>query len=194
MIRKEELLPRHHWTVFFFFFFKREERIVSSKEPELVPWMLGVSEAAVCPPAPIADDQLYHLPPPLPPPVSNSSCLFSLDASPSIHRCSPGYRMGLSFLSPFHCCEHSAIFEGLEVFAFLRSYPCFRFLFSSRSFICLFWMSVLSSKSQILWWAPSSPGESDNRTLCSSSASAAVTFPLLSSAPPVAFHLIIHQI
>ena len=140
MIRKE-LLPRHHWTVFFFFF-KREERIVSSKEPDLVPWMLGVSGAAVCPPAPIADDQLYRLPPPLPPAVSNSSRLFSLDASPSIHRCSPGYRMGLSFWSPFHCCKHSAIFEGLGVFAFLRSYPCFQFLFTSRSFICLFWKSV----------------------------------------------------
>lgn len=42
--------------------------------------------------------------------------------------------------------------------------------------------------------APFSPEESDSRTLCSSSASAAVTFPLLSSAPPAAFHLIIHQI
>ena len=42
--------------------------------------------------------------------------------------------------------------------------------------------------------APSSPGESDSHTLCSSSASAAVTSPLLSSAPPAAFHLVIHQI
>ena len=40
----------------FFFFFKKEQRIESSKEPELVPWMSGVREAAICPPSPIADD------------------------------------------------------------------------------------------------------------------------------------------
>ena len=35
----------------------------------------GISEIAACPPTPLL--QLYHLPLPLPPPVSNSSCLFS---------------------------------------------------------------------------------------------------------------------
>ncbi|KAJ8776637.1 hypothetical protein J1605_015226 [Eschrichtius robustus] len=67
-------------------FFKRVDRIESSKEPEPVPSTSGVSESAACPLSPIADDlilQLYHLPPPLPPPVSNSSCLFT--------RCQPLY-------------------------------------------------------------------------------------------------------
>lgn len=34
----------------------------------------------------------------------------------------------LAFDLPFTAVNISAIFEGLEVFAFLRSYPCFRFL------------------------------------------------------------------
>ena len=51
-----------------------------------VPSVSGVSGIAACPQSPIAAIlQLYHLPPPLPPPVSNSSCLFTqcqpLDAS-----------------------------------------------------------------------------------------------------------------
>ena len=37
-------------------FFKRVDRIESSKEPESVPSMSGVSEIAACPPFPIADD------------------------------------------------------------------------------------------------------------------------------------------
>lgn len=34
----------------------------------------------------------------------------------------------LAFDLSFTAVNISAIFEGLEVFAFLRSYPCFRFL------------------------------------------------------------------
>ena len=59
-------------------FFKKVDRIESSKEPEPVPWMSGMNEIAACPPSPIADNpQLHHLPPPLPTPVSNTSCLFT---------------------------------------------------------------------------------------------------------------------
>ena len=58
-------------------FFKRVDRIESGKEPEPVPSASGVSEAAACPPSPAAADPsaLDRLPPPLPPPVTNSSCL-----------------------------------------------------------------------------------------------------------------------
>ena len=58
-------------------FFKRIDRIESSKEPEPVPSMSGRSEIATCPLL-LTILQLYHLPPPLLPPVSNSSCLFTL--------------------------------------------------------------------------------------------------------------------
>ena len=37
-------------------FFKRVDRTESSKEPEPVPSMSGMSEIAACPPSPIADD------------------------------------------------------------------------------------------------------------------------------------------
>ena len=37
-------------------FFKRVDRIESSKEPEPVPSMSGMSEIEACPPSPIADD------------------------------------------------------------------------------------------------------------------------------------------
>ena len=51
----------------------------SSKEPEQVPSMSGMSETVACPPSPVAEIlQLYHLQPPLPPLVSNPSCLFTL--------------------------------------------------------------------------------------------------------------------
>ena len=36
-------------------FFKRVDRVESSKEPEPVPSMSGLSEIAVCPPSPVAD-------------------------------------------------------------------------------------------------------------------------------------------
>ena len=49
-------------------FFKRADRIESSKEPEPVPSMSGVSEIAACPPSPIAYD-----PSALPSPTSSPS-------------------------------------------------------------------------------------------------------------------------
>ena len=52
LMRKRELLPRHHWIIFF----KRVDRIESSKESEPVPSTSGVSEIAACPSSPIADD------------------------------------------------------------------------------------------------------------------------------------------
>ena len=46
--------------------------------------MSGASETAACPPSPVADDpSALRLPLPLPPPVSNCSCLFT--------RCQPLY-------------------------------------------------------------------------------------------------------
>ena len=57
---------------------KRIDRIESSTEPDPVPSASGMSEIAVCPPSPVPMVlQLYHLPPPLLPPVSNSSCFFT---------------------------------------------------------------------------------------------------------------------
>ena len=70
---QKELLSRQHRIRFF----KRGDRIESSKEPEPVPSTRGMSEIAACPPSPTADNWLYHLPPPLPTPVSNSFCLFT---------------------------------------------------------------------------------------------------------------------
>ena len=64
MMRKKELLPRHHWIVFI----KRVDRIESSKEPEPVPLVSGMSEVAACPPSPIADDSSA-----LPSPTSSPS-------------------------------------------------------------------------------------------------------------------------
>ena len=59
-------------------FFKTVDRIESSKEPEPVPSMSAVCEIAACPRLLLLTIlQLYRLPPPLPPPVSNSSCLFT---------------------------------------------------------------------------------------------------------------------
>ena len=57
-------------------FFKRVDRTESGKEPEPVPSTSGVSEISLCLLL-LTILQLYHLPPPLPPPVSNSSCLFT---------------------------------------------------------------------------------------------------------------------
>ena len=65
--------------------FQRCERASGSiKEPEPVPATSGVSEIAACPPSPTADNpSALHLPPPLPPAISKSSCLFI--------RCQPLY-------------------------------------------------------------------------------------------------------
>jgi len=66
--------------------FKRVDRIESSRESESVPSTSGMSEIAVALHLLLLTIlQLYHLPPPLPPPVGNSSSLFTrcqlLDAS-----------------------------------------------------------------------------------------------------------------
>ena len=53
-------------------FCKSVDSIESSKESETVPSVSGLSEIASCPPSPIVDDHSA-----LPPPVSNSSCLFT---------------------------------------------------------------------------------------------------------------------
>jgi len=66
------------------FFFKSVNRIEPSKELEPVSLTSSVSEIAVFSPSPFADDlvlQLYHLPPLLPPPISNS-LVCALDARP----------------------------------------------------------------------------------------------------------------
>ena len=58
--------------------FQRCRWIASGKEQEPLSLTSGVSEIAVCPPSPIAEDlQLYHLPPTLLLSVSNSSCLLT---------------------------------------------------------------------------------------------------------------------
>ena len=62
MMRKKELLPRHHCIVLF----KRVDRIDSSKEPEPEPSTSGMSDAA-CPPSPTTDDSSA-----LPSPASSS--------------------------------------------------------------------------------------------------------------------------
>ena len=61
------VLPKHHWIVF-----SRVDRIQSSKEP--VPSTSGLSETAACPPPATANNPS---PTYLPPPASNSSCLFT---------------------------------------------------------------------------------------------------------------------
>ncbi|KAB0381454.1 hypothetical protein FD755_009238 [Muntiacus reevesi] len=59
-------------------FFKRMDRIESSEEPEPVPSTSGTNATATCPHLLLMITlQLYHLPPPLPPPVRNSSCLLT---------------------------------------------------------------------------------------------------------------------
>ena len=85
----------------------------SSKEPEPVPSMSGVSEIAACPLSPIVMIlQLYHLPPPLPLPVSNSSCLFT--------RCQPPYASCCTVLLYFsrYCTVRLTMFSLFFVFVF----------------------------------------------------------------------------
>ena len=51
---------------------------LSSKEPEPVSSTSGMSEIGACPPLLLLTIlQLYHFPSPLPPPINNSSCLFT---------------------------------------------------------------------------------------------------------------------
>ena len=72
MMRKKELPPRFHWIIFSKGL--NSDRIKFSKEPEPVPSTSGV--LALCLLL-LMILQLYHLPPPLPSLVSNSSCLFT---------------------------------------------------------------------------------------------------------------------
>ena len=59
-------------------FFNRVDRIESNKEPEPVSSTSGMSEIVVCLHLLLLTIlQLYHLSPPLLPPVSSSSCLFT---------------------------------------------------------------------------------------------------------------------
>ena len=59
-------------------FFKRVDRVEPSKEPEPVPSTSGMNETSACLRLLLLMTlQLYHLRPTLPPPVSNSSCLFT---------------------------------------------------------------------------------------------------------------------
>ena len=93
--------------------FKRVDRIESSKEPEPVPSTSCVSEIAACPRLLLLMIlQPYHLPPPLPPPVSNSSCLFT--------RCQPPYARCCTVLLYFsRCCTvRLKIFSLFFVFVF----------------------------------------------------------------------------
>lgn len=93
-------------------FFKRVDRIESGKEPEPVPAASGVSEAAACPPSPAAADPsaLDQLPPPLPPPVTNSSCL-SLRA---------GCYTALRYF-PRSCTVTLGVFSGVLCVIFVKS-------------------------------------------------------------------------
>ena len=102
------------------YFFKRVDRIESSKEPELVPSTSGVSEIAACPPSPIADNP-SALPCPTPsltPPISNSSCLFTL--------CQPLYASCCRTIVLFKvlCCKILNVFFIFCVCLFFIYYLC----------------------------------------------------------------------
>ena len=63
MMRKRELLPRHHWIIFF----KRVDKIESIKESEPVPLASDVSEISACPPSVGEDPSALLSQAPLPP-------------------------------------------------------------------------------------------------------------------------------
>ena len=74
MTTRRKLLPRHHWIVYF----KRVDRIESARNQNLChECQAWVTLQLVLHLLLLTILQLCHLPPPLPPPVSNSSCLFT---------------------------------------------------------------------------------------------------------------------
>ena len=81
--KKKELVPRYHWI--FFFFFRKVDRIESSKEPESVSSMPGMSETAACPPSPIADDP-SALPSPTSSPNSSQSLFLPVHLIQSLYQ------------------------------------------------------------------------------------------------------------
>ena len=57
---------------------------ILSKMWTRIPSTFGLSKTSAYPPSPIVDNpSVHHLPPPLPPPVNDSSCLFT-DESPCV--------------------------------------------------------------------------------------------------------------
>ena len=109
-------------------FFKTVDSIESSKEPEPVHSMSGMSEAAACSPSPSADRlQLYHPPPHLPPPGSNCSCLFT--------QCPPLYA---SYCTVLLCCPRYCTVR-------LKMFSLFLLLFFIVCFLCIIWVKSIIS-------------------------------------------------
>ena len=98
-------------------FFKKVDRIESSKKPEPMPSTSGVSEFAACPHLLLLMIlQLYHLPPPFPPPVSNSSCLFT--------RCQPCMPAVVLYYFTFQGTVRLKMFSLFFVFVFYVCIIC----------------------------------------------------------------------
>ena len=82
-----------------------------------MPSASGVSETAACPPSPTAVIlQVYHLPPLLPPPCSNSSFLFT--------KCQPLYASCTVLLNFLRCCNVRLKVVSLFFGFFLMHYLC----------------------------------------------------------------------
>ena len=97
-----------------------------SKTQMWIPSMSGVSETAACPPSPITDDtSLYRLPPPLYPPISNSSSLFT--------QCQPLYAI---------CCTIPALL-------YFSRYCTVSLKMFSLVFVCLVFLCIIYVKSII---------------------------------------------
>ena len=113
-------------------FFKRVDRIESSKEPNLChqcqAWVkLQLALRLLL----LTILQLYHLPPLLPPPVSNSSCLFT--------RCQPLYTS---------CCTVLLYFSRywtvrLKMFSLFFVFVCFLCIICVKSIINLLQYSTI---------------------------------------------------